>query len=304
MSSYASGMGRCNCRRWGDVIVAQHAAGAIVADERALLAIAGVHRALDVVGDVAWIGVGVGGLGGAGAGGGAELLPLERREQGIERTVEDLGKIARGDAVAEESLGPQQLVLGVLIDGELQGEAQRGERGELGGGRRRGGRWIRIHLRGCRSRRRRQGLELGRKVRARGAVGQEQVDVGLAHVGGGGEEFVGVLDGEVRGEEDDGGEVEAAVGDGEEDLGKAAGGARGADALEGDVLGEVQAAHAVGVHGGTGGGEIEGAGVDLGEVGEQRRGGATIGGDEVGEAGEEGLIGEVRERIGAHDDHP
>jgi hypothetical protein len=78
------------------------AALAILAHERALLAIAGVYGVLDLARNVPGIGVvGRAFLAGARPSGRAELVARKRRKQGIERSIEDLAEIAGWDSVAQ-----------------------------------------------------------------------------------------------------------------------------------------------------------------------------------------------------------
>ena len=64
--------------------------------------------------------------------------------------------------------------------------------------------------------------------------------------------------------------MEPAIGQSVEERGELAGGARRLDALAGGVLGQPRLAHAVRVHGGVGGPQVEPPRVDFREVGQQR----------------------------------
>ena len=72
------------------------------------------------------------------------------------------------------------------------------------------------------------------------------------------------------------------------------------DALVGSVLRESQLADAVGEHRGIRGGQVELAGVDLGNVRQQLRGDGAIAGNQGGETLQQGRVRQVRQRVGAH----
>ena len=105
---------------------------AILAHKGALAAIPLLDRALDLGRDVARVRGHVRAPGTRPAGRG-ELTALELADEGIEGAVEHLGDLAGGDLVTEQGLGIAQLVVGGLADGELEGIALRGDRGDPGG---------------------------------------------------------------------------------------------------------------------------------------------------------------------------
>lgn len=64
--------------------------------------------------------------------GGGELAALELTNERIERPLEDLGEVTRGDLVAEQRLGVAQLVVSVPAQGELDRERVRPQRFDPG----------------------------------------------------------------------------------------------------------------------------------------------------------------------------
>src|SRR5690349_6032906 len=210
-------------------------AHARLADERALLAIAVVHRAPDLGGAIPRIGAGRATPAGARPRGGTELLSLQLREQRVEREIEDLGEVARRHQVARQGPGPHDLLLHCLIDRALQGEPLRRERRHPGGGWRCVD-WPRGQRQYRRSGLRRLWLEPGRHVRPRAALGEKDLDLGLALVARRGDELIGVVGRQVRRQEKHAAHVQPTVRNGAEDLRAPLRGTGGADALPGGVL--------------------------------------------------------------------
>ena len=94
---------------------ARHAAMARVTDERALALIALPYRALDCRRDVTRVHDGAW-LIGAWLTGRTKLLFLELHDQLVQRAVDDLLEIARGQRMAEQRSGVLQFVVSVLRD--------------------------------------------------------------------------------------------------------------------------------------------------------------------------------------------
>ena len=113
-------------------------------------------------------------------------------------------------------------------------------------------------------------------MRAREALGEQQLDLVPGLLRGRGHQLVGVPGFQVRGQHQYRPHVQPAVGQRHEDRRVLPGNARRRDVPVGRVLGEVQLAEAVGVHRVVAGRPEELALVDLGDAREQDRGDAAI----------------------------
>jgi hypothetical protein len=140
---------------------------------------------------------------------------------------------------------------------------------------------------------RRQRLDPGGEVRPREPLRQQVLDLGLAPVGRGGQELLGVLRGEMGRQQDHRAQVQAPLRHGRQDGREPPGGARRVDALEGPLLGEPQLAHAVRIHRRIRRRQVELASIDLGDVSEDLGGGGAIPGDQHSQITKQGLIAEM-----------
>ena len=102
-----------------------------------------------------------------------------------------------------------------------------------------------------------------------------------------------VVGGEVRREKPDGGEMNRALGEQVEDDGEPTGGASGVDAVVGLVLGEAKDVPTVDEEGRIALPEVDVAGVELGEVGDELGGRLTLGSGEALQARDEVGVGEA-----------
>jgi hypothetical protein len=276
------------------------ATDAVGTQPRALLAVAVVDVPAHAARDVAGVGVGPAFLRLAGTGGRTELRRLDLREQRVEGRVEDDGEVTGRIGVPHEVSGAFELVARGLVDRHLQREALGGE--GFHACRRRRGCWIRIQLehpgRGVG---RHERPDRGRQIGSRREARDEDLEIGLAAVRGGGHDLVDVLLREVRAQHHDARDMEAAVGDRLEQLRKPAREASGADALEGHFAVEVQRAGAVRVHRWERRRQEELARIDLREVREQLRGVLAIAPDQSREVSEQLRIVDVIEGVRAHD---
>jgi hypothetical protein len=132
------------------------------------------------------------------------------------------------------------------------------------------------------------------------ALRQQALDLHPGLVRGGGQQVVRRVLREVGRQQDHVGEVEAAAGNQVKDRREPSRQACDPDRLEGGLFGELQIADTVGRHRRVGRRQVELAGVDFGDVGEQVGGGATSLAGVGGGAVQQGGIGEVRPRIIAY----
>ena len=72
------------------------------------------------------------------------------------------------------------------------------------------------------------------------------------------------------------------------------------DALVRRVFGEVQLLDAIGMHGRVAGRDVQAAGIDLGDVSQERRGRHAISGYELSRVAKKILVTEVGQRVLAH----
>jgi hypothetical protein len=139
-----------------------------------------------------------------------------------------------------------------------------------------------------------------RQVRPREALDQQQLDLGPGLVRGGRHQLVGVPGSQVAGQHQHGSQVQAAFGQGHEDGWEPPGDARRVDVPVGRVLGEMQLVEAVGEHRVVAGLPVELALVDLGDAGEQHRGGPAVVSDERLQVMQQGAVAEVRNGEAIH----
>jgi hypothetical protein len=255
----------------------------------------------------------------------APLLELGDAE--LDDTGEHLGEIPGRNLVAEQGLGVAEQVVGGLPDRHLEREALGRERRQL---RSRGLDRCEAFLRGARrdrllmwcfrernrlasrlvgpgkpcvvntprgvfgsgdarSDRCCERLHPRRQVRPREAL-QELLDLGFGLVLGGLQQRASGLLGEVGSQQDDGAQVQAAIGERREDRRESPGGSGGVDALVGRILGEPQLLQAEDKHRRETGRHVEAPGVDLGDVGEEGRGGGAFLDGELAEVPKQDMV--------------
>jgi hypothetical protein len=165
--------------------------------------------------------------------------------------------------------------------------------------------WIRIQLHAFATRRtsghRIERCDRRRDVRPRRDARDQELEVGLARVRRRREDPLDVLVGQVRGEHDDPGDMQPTIGDRREDLREPSGRARGANPLVRDLRGHAQVTRAVREHRRARRLSVQVTRVDLRDVREERRRRVAVRRDQRIEVGEQGGIGDMRERERGHD---
>jgi hypothetical protein len=146
----------------------------------------------------------------------------------------------------------------------------------------------------------RQWRQQSGNVCLREALGQQSLDLGLGLVLGRRQQLLGILGRELRRQQAHAAHVQPALGDGFEDRGEVPGRMGRLHALPGDVFGDAQLAHAVGMHRGICGRRVEPASVHLGQMREHPGGGDAVLSDERREIPEQHVIGEVSQRVTLH----
>jgi hypothetical protein len=140
----------------------------------------------------------------------------------------------------------------------------------------------------------------GRPIRRAESVEHPQLELGLVPPRRRGDQLADVLARHVRREHPRRGQMDAAGGERVEQSGNGASRASDLDALVRLVVGELQLAHAVGVHRRVPGGRVEPTVIDFGDVGEQDCGDRPVPRDDRSEFAEQRFVAQRLQRGGAH----